>query len=60
MSRAMIIFSLIAGWMAVAAAMLWGVLRIARRHQHHEPQVRQQVKPKAAVTLRRTSTPQHI
>lgn len=60
MSLAMIIFSLIAGWMAVAAAMLWGVLRIARRHQHQEPQARQHVKPKAAVTLRRTSTPQHI
>ncbi|MBD8616771.1 hypothetical protein [Pseudomonas rhizosphaerae] len=60
MSLAMTIFSLIAGWMAVAAAMLWGVLRIARRHQHHEPQVRQPAKPKTAVALRRTTTPQHI
>lgn len=34
MSLAMMIFSLIAAWMAVAFAMLWGVLRIARRHHH--------------------------
>ncbi|WP_101209031.1 hypothetical protein [Pseudomonas sp. 43NM1] len=33
MSLAMTIFSMIAAWMAVALAMLWGVLRIARRHQ---------------------------
>ncbi|MDX9667798.1 MULTISPECIES: hypothetical protein [unclassified Pseudomonas] len=25
---------LIIGWLAVAAAMLWGVLRITRRHHH--------------------------
>jgi hypothetical protein len=34
MSLAMIIVMLISGWLAVAAAMLWGVLRIARRHHH--------------------------
>ncbi|MFY0727969.1 hypothetical protein [Pseudomonas sp. NFX15] len=34
MSLAMIIVMLISGWLAVAAAMLWGVLRVARRHQH--------------------------
>ncbi|WP_434771942.1 hypothetical protein [Pseudomonas entomophila] len=33
MSLAMILFSLISAWMAIALAMLWGVLRIARRHQ---------------------------
>lgn len=32
MSLAMTIFSMIAAWMAIALAMLWGVLRIARRH----------------------------
>lgn len=32
MNLAMTIFSMIAGWMAVAIAMLWGVLRITRRH----------------------------
>ncbi len=32
MSLTMTIVMLIAGWLAVAAAMLWGVLRIARRH----------------------------
>jgi hypothetical protein len=30
MNLAMTIFSMIAGWMAVAIAMLWGVLRIRR------------------------------
>lgn len=32
MNLAMTIFSTIAGWMAVSIAMLWGVLRITRRH----------------------------
>ncbi|WP_164979421.1 hypothetical protein [Pseudomonas sp. DTU12.3] len=36
MSLTMTIVMLIAGWLAVAAAMLWGVLRISRRH-HHPP-----------------------
>jgi membrane glycosyltransferase len=35
MSLAMTLFSLIAAWFAIAFAMLWGVLRIARRHQPH-------------------------
>ncbi|WP_434766058.1 hypothetical protein [Pseudomonas triticicola] len=34
MSLTMTIVMLIAGWLAVATAMLWGVLRISRRHQH--------------------------
>ena len=34
MSLTMTIVMLIAGWLAVATAMLWGVLRIARRHHH--------------------------
>jgi len=33
MSFAMTIFSIFAAWMTVAIAMLWGVLRIARRYQ---------------------------
>ncbi|MEO6680160.1 MAG: hypothetical protein ABIO21_22695 [Pseudomonas sp.] len=36
MSLTMTIVMLISGWLAVAAAMLWGVLRITRRH-HHPP-----------------------
>ncbi|MBK5003088.1 hypothetical protein IAE37_005364 [Pseudomonas sp. S31] len=36
MSLAMTLFSLISAWLAVALAMLWGVLRIARRHQRAE------------------------
>lgn len=35
MSLTTTIFLLICGWLAVAAAMLWGVLRITRRH--HQP-----------------------
>ena len=34
MSLAMTIVMLISGWLAVAAAMLWGVLRVTRRHHH--------------------------
>ncbi|MCP1418108.1 MULTISPECIES: hypothetical protein [Pseudomonas] len=37
MSLTMIIVMLISGWLAVAAAMLWGVLRITRRHHHPAP-----------------------
>jgi len=35
MSLATTIVMLILGWLAVAGAMLWGVLRIARRHHPH-------------------------
>jgi len=35
MSLGMTIVMLIMGWLAVAAAMLWGVLRISRRHHPH-------------------------
>ncbi len=34
MSLAMTIMMLVAGWLVVAGAMLWGVMRIARRHHH--------------------------
>jgi hypothetical protein len=34
MSLGMTIVMLIASWLAVAFAMLWGVLRISRRHHH--------------------------
>jgi hypothetical protein len=37
MSLGMTIVMLIAGWLAVAAAMLWGVLRITRRHHRRLP-----------------------
>lgn len=37
MSLAMTIFSMIAAWLAIACAMLWGVLRISRRHVPVEP-----------------------
>jgi len=37
MSLTTTIIMLILGWLAVAAAMLWGVLRITRRHYHPQP-----------------------
>jgi hypothetical protein len=45
MSLIMTIVMLVSGWLAVAAAMLWGVLRISRRH--HSPSV-QPTKPEKA------------
>lgn len=36
MSLTMAIVLMIGAWVLVAGAMLWGVLRIARRH-HHQP-----------------------
>lgn len=41
MSLTMAILMLVGMWISVAAAMLWGVLRIVRRHSHHHlpPQV---------------------
>jgi hypothetical protein len=50
MSLAMIIVMLISGWLAVAAAMLWGVLRIARRHHPHHH---------SAQPLKPATTPDH-
>ncbi|WNW10485.1 hypothetical protein RRX38_04740 [Pseudomonas sp. DTU_2021_1001937_2_SI_NGA_ILE_001] len=47
MSLEMTIVMLIAAWLAVACAMLWGVLRIARRHQQSNRQA-QQVRPQPA------------
>ncbi|EKT4454886.1 hypothetical protein ABGT18_12145 [Pseudomonas putida] len=35
MSLTMAILMLVGMWLSVAAAMLWGVLRIVRRHAHH-------------------------
>ncbi|MCZ9637210.1 hypothetical protein MXF29_06400 [Pseudomonas sp. NC26] len=39
MSLTMAILMLVGMWLSVAAAMLWGVLRIVRRHSqhHHQP-----------------------
>ncbi|AZC19593.1 MULTISPECIES: hypothetical protein [Pseudomonas] len=34
MSLTTTILMLVLGWLAVAGAMLWGVLRITRRHHH--------------------------
>ncbi|WP_367237247.1 hypothetical protein VXM67_17635 [Pseudomonas sp. Rh2] len=37
MSLTMAILMLVGMWLSVAAAMLWGVLRIVRRRAHHHP-----------------------
>lgn len=37
MSLTMAILMLVGMWLSVAAAMLWGVLRIVRRHSQHHP-----------------------
>ncbi|MCB1654652.1 MULTISPECIES: hypothetical protein [Pseudomonas] len=49
MSPTLTIILLITGWLAVAAAMLWGLMRISR---HHHPQVQPklQVPPEKPVT----------
>ncbi|HDS1735228.1 hypothetical protein [Pseudomonas sp. BP8] len=53
MSLTMAILMLVGMWISVAAAMLWGVLRIVRRHsQHHLPP---QVRPKHAPVRRATA-----
>nr|WP_077047782.1 hypothetical protein [Pseudomonas sp. KK4] len=49
MSLTMTIVMLISGWLAVATAMLWGVLRIARRHHHPAQPTPQAKTDKAAV-----------
>ncbi|CAH0169924.1 hypothetical protein [Pseudomonas mediterranea] len=37
MSLTTTILMLVFGWLSVATAMLWGVLRITRRHHHPSP-----------------------
>ncbi|MNI59438.1 hypothetical protein D3C73_1146010 [compost metagenome] len=47
MSLTMAILMLVGMWLSVAAAMLWGVLRIVRRHaQHHHHHLPPQVPAK--------------
>ncbi|MBK5000049.1 hypothetical protein IAE37_002325 [Pseudomonas sp. S31] len=54
MSLTMAILMLVGMWLSVAAAMLWGVLRIVRRHsqQHHMP-LKPAVKPQPVRRARR-------
>jgi hypothetical protein len=52
MSPTVTIFMLIGAWLAVAGAMLWGVLRISRRHHPvARPQKLRQPKPAAGHAL---------
>ncbi|PVZ13552.1 MULTISPECIES: hypothetical protein [unclassified Pseudomonas] len=46
MNLTMAIVLMIGGWFLVAAAMLWGVLRVARRH--HRPAPSRAPTPKAS------------
>ncbi|OLS58935.1 hypothetical protein [Pseudomonas putida] len=52
MSLTMAIFMMIAAWLSIAVAMLWGVLRIARRHHLHHQAPQAPAKP-AALTHHR-------
>lgn len=45
MSLTMAIFMMIAAWLSIAVAMLWGVLRIARRHHVHHQTPQTPAKP---------------
>jgi hypothetical protein len=51
-SPALTIALMIAGWFAVAVAMLWGMLRIARRH-HHAPAAGQEPEIEQKTELRK-------
>ncbi|ETK18325.1 hypothetical protein H097_13508 [Pseudomonas sp. FH4] len=44
MSLTATIFLLVLGWLAVAGAMLWGVLRVTRRHPHPQPKAEARAK----------------
>ncbi len=57
MSLTMAIFMLIAAWLSVAAAMLWGVLRIARRHHLHHQDPHPQAKAPVPVHRRAPRRP---
>ena len=57
MSLTMAIFMMIAAWLSVAAAMLWGVLRIARRHHLHHQDPHVQTKP--ALPVHRRASRRH-
>lgn len=50
MSPTLTIFLLLTGWLAVAATMLWGVMRVSRRHHHPQTQLKQQTPPDKPVT----------
>jgi hypothetical protein len=45
MSLTTTILMLVFGWLSVATAMLWGVLRITRRHHHVPPRAEKTAKP---------------
>nr|WP_314485656.1 hypothetical protein [uncultured Pseudomonas sp.] len=54
MNMTLAIIMLVCMWLSVAAAMLWGVLRIARRHA--QPVARPQARPTPA-PVRRAQRP---
>lgn len=51
MSLATTIFLLVCGWLAVASTLLWGLLRISRRHHHPH------VKPAAPAKRQKAAVP---
>ncbi|WP_278940872.1 hypothetical protein [Pseudomonas helleri] len=50
MSPTLTIILLITGWLAVAAAMLWGLMRISRHHPQPQPEPKQKPAQPAATT----------
>ncbi len=53
MSLTLAILMLVGMWLSVAAAMLWGVLRIVRRHAHHHLPPQATAKPQPVRRPRR-------
>ncbi|MFK0346254.1 MULTISPECIES: hypothetical protein [unclassified Pseudomonas] len=53
MSLTMAILMLVGMWLSVAAAMLWGVLRIVRRHSHYHLPPQAPAKPQPVRRARR-------
>ncbi|CAM3082760.1 hypothetical protein BZK31_00805 [Pseudomonas floridensis] len=54
MSLELTIVMLVASWLAVATAMLWGVMRVSRRHHSHTvtPPAPPRVKPERQSRVR--------
>ncbi|GAB1618176.1 hypothetical protein [Pseudomonas sp. NGC7] len=53
MSLTLAILMLVGMWLSVAAAMLWGVLRIVRRHSHNHLPPQGVAEPQAVRGARR-------
>ena len=59
MSLGMTLVMLIAAWLAVAAAMLWGVMRISRRHHPHQRATAKPIKTALMSSRKLRDAPAH-